>query len=93
MNLAELLLTLSVVALPVLLGAVTGFTGRPWWWAALGAIVLFVVAAIVPEPEAGEPRIAAGDVGFLVIVAVIVAGLAWLGCLIGRRLARRRSPG
>ena len=50
---------------------------RPWWWAAIVAVVVAMVAAIAPTPEPGEARLVAGDVMFLVMAAV-VAGLAWL---------------
>lgn len=46
-----------------------------------------LVAAIAPEPEEGESRLAAGDLVFLLIVALIVAGLAW----VVRALAGRSS--
>jgi hypothetical protein len=36
-----------------------------------------LVAAIAPEPEEGESRLAARDLVFLLIVALTVAGLAW----------------
>jgi len=87
MSAAEIGLLLAVVLAPVALGALAGVLGRPWWWAAVVAIVLFLVAAIAPEPEAGEPRVAGDDVVFLAVVAVIVAGLSWLGSWLGRRLS------
>ncbi|HET6622913.1 MAG TPA: hypothetical protein VFG70_00170 [Gaiellaceae bacterium] len=87
---AELLLLLAVLALPVALGALATFLARPWWWGALSAIVIFWVAAIAPEPEEGESRLAAGDLGFLAVVSLFVAGLAWLGAWAARR-ARARA--
>jgi drug/metabolite transporter (DMT)-like permease len=62
---------------------------RPWWWAAIVAIVVAMVAAIAPAPELGEARVAAGDIPFLAIVAVVVSGLVWLGYFLTRRLRRR----
>ena len=76
---AELLLVLAAFVLPMALGALAVYLARPWWWGALAAVVLFWIAALAPEPEEGESRIAAGDIVFLLIVSLIVAGLAWLG--------------
>jgi hypothetical protein len=83
---AEILLLLAVVAVPLVLGATAALVGRPWWWAALAAIVVFFVAAVAPEPEEGESRLVAGDLVFLLVVALIVAGLTWLGAWGARRL-------
>ena len=47
-----------------------------------------LVAAIASEREEGESRLAAGDLVFLLIVALIVAGLAWLGARLTDRFAR-----
>ena len=85
---AEALLLLALVAVPIALGAAATYLRRPWWLAALAAVVVFVVAALAPEPEEGESRIAMGDVGFLVVVTLIVAGLTWLGAWSARRLRR-----
>ena len=65
--------------------------GRPWWWGAVVAVVLFLVAALAPEPEQGESRLAAGDLVFLLVVALIVTGLAWLGARLAGRFARSAS--
>ena len=78
-----------MLAVPVALGALATFLARPWWWAALFAIAIFWVAAIVPEPEEGESRLAAGDLGFLAVVSLFVAGLTWLGALAARRWRAR----
>ena len=53
----------------------------------------WMIGAIVPTPEPGEPRVAAGDLGFLLVVALWVAGLAWLGFMFTRRfwVSRRDS--
>jgi hypothetical protein len=75
-----------MIAFPLLVGAVAVRIGRPWWWGALLAIAVFLIAAIAPEPEEGESRVALGDLGFLLIVAVLVAGLTWLGAWSMRRL-------
>lgn len=85
---AEFLLLLAVVAVPLVLGGVAVLIQRPWWWAALVAIVVFLVAAIAPEPEEGESRLAAGDLVFLLVVALVVAGLTWLGAWMTRRFRR-----
>jgi hypothetical protein len=77
-----------MVAVPLLVGAITVRLGRPWWWGALVAIAVFLVAAIAPEPEEGESRLAGGDVAFLVVVALLVAGLTWLGAWLFRRFRR-----
>ncbi len=47
-----------------------------------------LVAAIAPKPEEGESRLVAGDLVFLLIVALIVAGLAWLGARLAGRFVR-----
>ena len=88
---AEVLLVLAAFVLPMALGALAVYLARPWWWGALAAIALFWIAAIAPAPEEGESRIAAGDVVFLLIVSLIVAGLAWLGAWAGRRWLPRRA--
>jgi hypothetical protein len=90
-NVAELGLLLAAVVLPVVLGMVSAFMRRPWWWAAIVAVVVAMVAAIAPTPEPGEARLVAGDVPFLLIVAAVVAGLAWLGWFLTRRLRRRSA--
>jgi len=89
---AEIVLTLAILVAPLLLGFLAGYKARPWWWAALAAVVIFLLAAIAPTPEPGEPRFASGDIGFLAVVSLIVAGLAWLGAFIGRRVAARSNP-
>jgi len=90
---AEFALLLAVVVAPLLLGAALGYTNKPWWWAALAAAGLFLAVAILPQPEAGESRVAAGDLGFLAVVTVIVIGLTWVGAFLGRRAAGRRTAG
>lgn len=92
-GMAEIVLLVVVAALPLLIGAACSYLRRPWWWGALVAVALFLLAAIVPEPEAGEPRVAAGDIGFLVVVGLLVSGLVWAGWAAHRRLARRRRGG
>jgi hypothetical protein len=89
-NSAEVVLLIAVIAVPVLLGVVLAHLGRPWWWGAIAAIVIFLAAAILPEPEAGEPRVATGDVLFLVVVALVGVGLVRLGAFVASRAARRR---
>jgi uncharacterized membrane protein YkvI len=85
---AEVLFVLAAFALPILAGAAARLLGRPWWWGAVLAIVVMLVAAIAPAPEEGESRLAGGDLVFLLIVALIVAGLAWLGARLAGRFAR-----
>jgi hypothetical protein len=87
----EVLLLLAVVAAPILIGAATVYVSRPWWWGAVLAIALAFVAAIAPEPEEGESRLVAGDLVFLLVVALVVAGLTWLGAWIARRLITARA--
>jgi apolipoprotein N-acyltransferase len=87
---AEALFLASIVVVPLLAGTAIAYAGRPWWWAAVVAVVVLLVFAIAPAPEEGEPRVAAGDVLFLVGVSAIAVGLVWLGALLGRRLRARR---
>ena len=75
---AEAFFVLAAFALPILAGAAARLLGKPSWWGAVVAIVVMLVAAIAPEPEEGESRLVAGDLVFLLIVALIVAGLAWV---------------
>jgi hypothetical protein len=86
---AEVFLVVAVFALPVVAGAIARLAGRPWWWGAALAIVVILVAALAPEPEAGESRLVAGDLVFLLVVALIAVGLAWLGASLAGRLAQR----
>jgi hypothetical protein len=90
MNAAEVLLVVVVVVLPVLLGAGAAMARRPWWWAALAAVILAFVGMVAPEPEPGESRLAAEDLGFVVVVLAVVVFFVWLGSLIGRRFAGNR---
>ena len=86
---AEVLLVAAVIAVPLVLGALASYFAKPWWWGAILAVAIFLVAAIAPEPEEGESRVAAGDIVFLLVVALLVAGLIWVGAWAGRR--HRRS--
>jgi hypothetical protein len=85
---AEFFLILAVFALPIIAGATARVLGKPWWWGAIAAIVVVLVAAIAPEPEESESRLVAGDLVFLLIVALIVAGLAWVGARVAGRFVR-----
>jgi uncharacterized membrane protein YkvI len=85
---AEVFFVLAALALPILAGAAARVLGRPWWWGAIVAVVVMLVAAIAPEPEEGESRLVAGDLVFLLIVALVVAGLAWLGARLAGRFVR-----
>jgi hypothetical protein len=87
---AEVLLVVAAFGLPIAIGGLTACLARPWWLGALVAILIFWVAAIAPTPEEGESRIVAGDIVFLVIVSLVVAGLTWLGAWAVRRA--RRAP-
>lgn len=78
-----------MIAVPLAIGAAMAFLARPWWWGAVLAILVFLVAAIAPTPEEGESRVAGGDLVFLVVVALIVAGLTWAGA---RAVRRFRTP-
>jgi hypothetical protein len=86
---AEAVLLVAVVAFPIVLGAIAVALHRPWWWAAALAVAVFLVAAIAPEPEEGEARVAGGDIVFLVVVALFVVGLTWVGAWLMRRFRRR----
>jgi uncharacterized membrane protein YhaH (DUF805 family) len=85
----EAIFLASIVVVPILAGGVVAYLGRPWWWAALAAVIVLMLLAILPPPEEGEPRVAAGDIVFLVIVALIAVALVWLGAVLGRRLRGR----
>ena len=89
MNAAESGLLTAVAAVPLLLGAVLGYLRRPWWWGAIVAVVVALAAALLPEPEAGEPRFASGDLLFVLALALVVTMLTWLGAALGRRIPRR----
>jgi drug/metabolite transporter (DMT)-like permease len=88
-NAAETGLLIAVAAVPLLLGAVLGYLRRPWWWGAIVAVVVALAAAILPEPEAGESRLASGDLLFVLALALVVTMLTWLGAALGRRIPRR----
>lgn len=85
---AEIFLFIAVLALPIVAGGVAVYLGRPWWWGAIVAVAVVLVAAIAPEPEEGESRVAAGDIVFLLAIAAIAIGLAWIGGKLARRLVR-----
>jgi drug/metabolite transporter (DMT)-like permease len=90
MNVAETGLLLAVAAVPLLLGAVLGYLRRPWWWGAIVAVVVALAAAILPQPEAGESRLASGDLLFVLALALVVTMLTWLGAALGRRIPGRK---
>lgn len=91
MNAAEVGLLVATAVIPLLLGAVLGYFQRPWWWGAIIAVVIALAAAILPEPEAGESRIASEDLMFVLAVALVVTMLTWLGAALGRRIPRRKA--
>jgi hypothetical protein len=49
-------------------------------------VVILIAFAVLPPPEEGQPRVQAGDLAFLAVVAVMAVGLVWVGALLGRRL-------
>jgi drug/metabolite transporter (DMT)-like permease len=82
---AEVVLFVAVLVVPVLIGAVVRYLRRPWWWGASLAVAVVFVAAIAPAPEEGESRLVLGDLVFLAVVAAIASALVWLGAwLVGR---------
>jgi hypothetical protein len=85
---AEIGLFVAVLVVPLLIGAVARFLRRPWWWGALLAAAVVFVAAIAPEPEAGESRLVLGDLVFLAVVAAIASALVWLGFWLAGRFSR-----
>jgi hypothetical protein len=87
---AEALFLASIIVVPLLAGAAIAYAGRPWWWAAVLAVLVLLIFAIAPAPEEGEPRVAAGDLLFLVFISAIAVALVWLGGVLGRRLRARR---
>jgi hypothetical protein len=88
---AEVGLLLAVVAVPILIGVGVSYLRRPWWWGAVAAICIFVIAALAPPPEEGESREALGDRGGLIIVAVIVTLLVWIGAWLTGRIRRKSA--
>lgn len=74
--------------MPLAIGAVTEYLRRPWLWGALLAVAVFLIAAIAPEPEEGESRVDGGDLGFLLVVAILVAVFTWFGAWVTRRVRR-----
>jgi hypothetical protein len=88
---AEVGLLLAVVAVPILIGVAMSYLRRPWWLGAVAAICVFLVAALAPAPEEGESRVALGDLGFLVIMAGIVALLVWIGAWLTGRTRRKST--
>jgi hypothetical protein len=86
----DAIVVLGLIA-PLLVGGVLGYLRRPWWWGAVAAVVVFLLLVIIPPPEEGESRVASGDIGFLLVASLIVAGIAWVGAFLGRWLARRRG--
>lgn len=90
MNVAEVLLMMVALVLPLLLGAGAAMMRKPWWWAALVAVILAFLAMVAPQPEPGESRLAAGDLGFVLVVLAVVVLLVWLGSLLGSWLVRKR---
>ncbi len=86
----EALFLASVVVVPLLLGAVASYLAKPWWWAAVAAVVVLALLAIAPTPEQGEPRVAADDVVFLLVLSVVGVALVWAGAQLTRRRRRPR---
>lgn len=91
MSVFEGLMLLSLVPLPLVLGLALRLSGRPWWWAAVVPVVVFTSAAIAAPVEAGQPRLRAGDLVFLLFCSALITGVAALGGWIGQRLRARRA--
>ncbi len=92
-NLPEVFLLVAAVALPILLGVAAALLRKAWWWAAAVGVLIAMVAMIAPQPEAGESRVAVGDIPFLLIVGIWVVGLVWLSNYLALKLwVRRRDP-
>ena len=90
---AELLLLLTALVLPPVLGVGAAVLRKRWIWAAALAVVLTLTAMIAPQPEPGEPRLAVGDLPFVLVVALWVTGLVWLSYFLAHKfLARRQTP-
>jgi uncharacterized membrane protein (UPF0136 family) len=90
---AEVFLLVSTVVMPLALGVAAALLRKPWWWAAALGVVIAMVAVIVPEPEAGESRLASGDIPFLLVVVLWVTSLVWLAnYLVTKFWVRRRQP-
>jgi hypothetical protein len=84
----DALFLIGLVGVPLVAGAVFGYLRKPWLWAAVVAVAVFVATVVIPAPEEGESRVAGDDVVFLLVASLIVAALAWLGAFLGRRFAR-----
>jgi hypothetical protein len=82
---------LGKTAVPLLIGVGMSYLRRPWWWGAVAAICIFLVAALAPAPEEGESRVALGDLGFLIIVAASVALLVWIGSRLASRIRTKST--
>ena len=89
---AEVFLMVTAVILPPVLGVVAALLRKPWWWAAALGVVIAMIAAIAPQPEAGQARLTSGDVPFLLGMAVWVTGLTWLSHYLTDRLWVKRRP-
>ena len=74
---AEVILLITTLVMPLVLGIAAALLRKPWWWAAALGIVIAMIGVIAPEPEAGESRLTAGDLPFLLMVALWVTGLTW----------------
>jgi hypothetical protein len=93
-NPAEVFLLVAAVILPLLLGVVAALLRKPWLWAAALGVVMAMIAAIAPQPEAGQARVTLGDTPFLLGVAFWATGLIRLSHYLMDRLwvKRRREP-
>jgi hypothetical protein len=91
---AEVILLITTLVMPLVLGIAAALLRKPWWWAAALGIVIAMIGVIAPAPEAGESRLTAGDLPFLLMVALWVTCLAWLAnYLVVRLWIRPRQPG
>ncbi|HKF89673.1 MAG TPA: hypothetical protein VKB85_16565 [Propionibacteriaceae bacterium] len=51
---AEVILLITTLVMPLVLGIAAALLRKPWWWAAALGIVIAMIGMIAPEPEAGD---------------------------------------